>query len=91
VQCSGLFGFIGWERPSNPANSNPNPHGAKRITVNPMENPAKTDWLWILWAVLYSVGFVFSASVAAIPNAWVAYSVGLMALAALKYLIRFNG
>jgi hypothetical protein len=56
-----------------------------------MENPAKTDWLWILWAMLYSVGFVFSASVAAIPNAWVAYSVGLMALAALKYLIRFNG
>jgi hypothetical protein len=52
---------------------------------------AAIDWLWIIWAVVYSGGFAVAAISFAIPNAATVYFVGLIALAALKYLIRFNG
>jgi hypothetical protein len=55
------------------------------------QNPSGLDWLWILWAVLYSVGFAFACVAFAIENAPVVFFVGLVALAALKYLIRFPG
>ena len=64
---------------------------------NPMENPTANqsshgiDWLWILWASLYSAGFLVLASWVSIPNAPQQFFGGLIALAALKYLIRFKG
>ena len=69
----------------------------KNQTANPMENPTVNqsshgiDWLWILWASLYSAGFLVLASWVSIPNAPQQFFGGLIALAALKYLIRFNG
>jgi hypothetical protein len=41
--------------------------------------------------VVYSGGFAVAAISFAIPNPATVYFVGLIALAALKYLIRFNG
>jgi hypothetical protein len=55
-----------------------------------MEKP-NIDWLWVLWAALYSLGFWLLELSVAIPNAWPIYFLGLVALASLKYLIRFPG
>jgi hypothetical protein len=69
----------------------------EKQTANPMENPTRNqishgiDWLWVLWASLYSAGFLVLASWVWIPNAPQQFFFGLIALAALKYLIRFNG
>jgi hypothetical protein len=49
------------------------------------------DWLWLLWAFLYSGGFFSFCLRNPIENAWPIFFLGLMALAALKYLIRFEG
>jgi hypothetical protein len=69
----------------------------EKQTANPMENPTGNqsshgiDWLWILWALLYSAGFLVLASWVSIPNAPQQFFFGLIALASLKYLIRFDG
>lgn len=49
------------------------------------------DWLWILYVVLYSAFFAFIGIGLAIPNGWAVFLLGIIALAALKYLIRFDG
>lgn len=49
------------------------------------------DWLWILYVVVYSGFFAFIGISLAIPNGWAVFLLGIIALAALKYLIRFDG
>lgn len=55
------------------------------------QNLSGLDWLWILCAALYAVGFAFACVAFAIENTPVVFFLGLVALAALKYLIRFSG
>jgi hypothetical protein len=57
----------------------------------PNEGNYGIDWLWILYVVLYSVLFAFISVNLAIPNGWAIFLLGIIALAALKYLIRFDG
>lgn len=54
-------------------------------------NSIGLDWLWILWATLYAAGFGVVAMLFPLENPPVAFCCGLVALAALKYLIRFTG
>jgi hypothetical protein len=57
----------------------------------PNESNPGIDWLWILYVVLYSGFFAFIGIGLAIPNGWAVFLLGIIALAALKYLIRFDG
>ena len=57
----------------------------------PNEGDHGIDWLWILYVVLYSAFFAFIGLNLAIPNGWAIFLLGIIALAALKYLIRFDG
>jgi hypothetical protein len=57
----------------------------------PNEGKHGIDWLWILYVVLYSVLFAFIGIGLEIPNGWATFLLGIIALAALKYLIRFDG
>jgi hypothetical protein len=57
----------------------------------PNEGKHGIDWLWILYVVLYSVLFAFIGIGLEIPNGWAVFLLGIIALAALKYLIRFDG
>jgi hypothetical protein len=57
----------------------------------PNEGKQGIDWLWILYVVLYSVLFAFIGIGLEIPNGWATFLLGIIALAALKYLIRFDG
>lgn len=54
-------------------------------------NSIGLDWLWILWVTLYATGFGVVALSFPMENPAVAFSCGLVALAGLKYLIRFTG
>jgi len=57
----------------------------------PNEGNYGIDWLWILYVVLYSVLFAFIGIGLEIPNGWAVFLLGIIALAALKYLIRSDG
>ena len=57
----------------------------------PNEGKQGIDWLWLLWVGLYSNLFFFINMTTAIPNGWATFLLGIIALAALKYLIRFDG
>ena len=57
----------------------------------PNEGKQGIDWLWLLWVGLYSNLFFFINLAITIPNGWAVFLLGIIALAALKYLIRFDG
>ncbi len=57
----------------------------------PNEGNYGIDWLWLLWVGLYINLFFFINMTTAIPNGWAVFLLGIIALAALKYLIRFDG
>lgn len=60
---------------------------------NQTENPnsAQIDWLWVLWSAVYAVAFVVASMCFAIADPAAVFFLGVIALAALKYLIRFSG
>lgn len=60
---------------------------------NQTGNPSSTaiDWLWLLWFGVYAVAFVVASMCFAIADPAAVFFLGVIALAALKYLIRFRG
>jgi hypothetical protein len=69
----------------------PNNEPERQENQTPNEGNYGIDWLWILYVVLYSAFFAFIGLNLAIPNGWAVFLLGIIALAALKYLIRFDG
>jgi hypothetical protein len=69
----------------------PNNEPEHQENQTPNEGNYGIDWLWILYVVLYSAFFAFISLNLAIPNGWAVFLLGIIALAALKYLIRFDG
>ena len=60
---------------------------------NQTGNPSSSniDWLWLLWVAVYAVAFVVASVCFEIADSATVFFLGVIALASLKYLIRFGG